>query len=180
MERGIGADKLKAVIRSLDTAAKKAGIKKLKVIVCGGLAVIAYGMTDRQTFDIDAEVEADFRVIEKLKKHLKLPAELTTDISRWSMVDIPPGYKERAVHLDIVETKNIEISFLSPIDLIMSKLRVFRDKDIEDAVFLVRKFKVKKSNILRASRQAIETSPPSTELLRFKKPLQHFIKIAYR
>ncbi|MBI5181676.1 MAG: hypothetical protein HZA06_02060 [Nitrospirae bacterium] len=179
MERGIGADKLKAVIRSLDTAARKAGIKKLKVIVCGGLAVIAYGMTDRQTLDIDAEVDADFRVIEKLKKNLKLPAELTTDISRWSMVDIPPGYRERAVPLNIVETKNIEVFFLSPIDLIISKLRVFRDKDIEDAVFLVRKFKIKKGDILRASRQAIEASPPSTELLRFKKTLQHFIKLAY-
>lgn len=179
MERGIGADKLKAVIRSLDTAAKKAGIKKLKVIVCGGLAVIAYGMTDRQTYDIDAEVDANFRIIEKLKKNLKFPAEISTDISRWSMVDIPPGYQDRAVRSDIIETKNIKVFFLSPIDLIISKLRVFRDKDIEDAVFLVRKFKIKKGDIIRASRQAIEASPPSTELLRFKKTLQHFIKLAY-
>lgn len=179
MERGIGADKLKAVIRNLDDAAKRAGIKKLKVIICGGLAVIAYGMTNRQTLDIDAEVDSDFRVIERLKKNLKLPAELTTDISRWSMVDIPPGYRERTVRLDIVKTKNIKVFLLSPIDLIISKLRVFRDKDIEDAIYLVKKFKIKKSEIIRASNQAVKTSPPSTELLRFKKTIQHFIKLAY-
>ncbi len=180
MERGIGADRLKAVIRKLDTAAKKVGIKKLKVIICGGLAVIAYGKADRATLDIDAEVDADFNVIEKLKRNLKFPAELTTDISRWSMVDIPPGYRDRVIHLDIVKTKHIDVFLLAPIDLIISKLRVFRDTDFEDAIFLVKKFKIKKSGIIRASKEAIASSPPSTELLRFKKTVQHFIKLAYR
>lgn len=180
MERSIGTDKLKTVIRAIDRAAQKAGAKDLRIIFCGGLAAIAYGLEERSTLDIDAEVDADFKIIEKIKKNISFPAELTTDISRWSMIDIPEGYRERTVPLNIVKTRNVNIFLLSPLDLIISKLRVFRDKDIQDAVFLVKKFNIKKSEILKASRQSIAQSPPSTELLRFKKSLQHFIKLAYK
>lgn len=179
MERSIGINKLKAVIQSIDSAACKAGVKNLRVIICGGLAAIAYGLEERSTLDIDAEVDADFKIIEKLKKNIRFPAELTTNISRWSMIDIPAGYRERVVPLNITETKNVNVFLLSPLDLIISKLRVFRDKDIHDAIFLVKKFNIKKSEILKASKQAIEQSPASTELLRFKKSLNHFLKLAY-
>jgi len=179
VERNTRINSLKSVIRALDTAAGKAGVKHLKVIICGGLAAIAYGMKDRETLDIDAEVNVTFDVIEKLKKSIKIPAELTSDISRWSMIDIPKGYRKRAVPYNLVETKHINVFLLAPLDLIISKLRVFRDKDIEDALFLIKKFKISKNDVLRASERAIKTSPASTELLRFKKTIEHFIKLAY-
>lgn len=175
MERSIGTDKLRPVVQAIDRAAQRAGVRDLRIILCGGLAAIAYGLEERITLDIDAEVDGDFKIIEKLKKSIKFPAELTTDISRWSMIDIPKGYRERAVPLTSVKTKNIKIFLLSPLDLIISKLRVFRDKDIQDASFLI-----KKSDILKAARQAIVQSPPSTELLRFKKSLRYFLKLAYK
>jgi len=180
MERSIRTDKLKSIVQSIDRAAKKAGIKDLRVILCVGLATIAYGMEERATLDIDAEIDADIKTIERLKKNIRFPAELSSDISRWSMIDIPEGYRDRVVPLDNVKTKNIRIFLLSPLDLIISKLRVFRDKDIEDAIFLVKKFGIKKSDILKASKQAIAQSPPSTELLRFRKSLQYFLKLAYK
>jgi|GEM_PF-3228696 len=180
MERSIGIDKLKSVIQTIDIAAQKAGVKELRIILCGGLAAIAYGLEERSTLDIDAEIDADFKTIEKLKKKIRFPAELSTDISRWSMIDIPEGYRERTVPLNLVKTKNIKIFLLSPLDLIISKLRVFRDKDIYDAIFLTRKFRIRKSEILKASKQAIAQSPPSTELLRFKKSLNHFLTLAYK
>lgn len=180
MERSIGIDELKTAIQSIDRATQKAGVRDLRIILCGGLAAIAYGLEERVTLDIDAEVDADFKIIEKLKKNIRFPAELTTDISRWSMIDIPKGYRERAVPLTTVKTKNINVFLLSPLDLIISKLRVFRDKDIQDAFFLIKKFHIKKSDILKASRQAIAQSPPSTELLRFKKSLRYFLKLVYK
>ncbi|RJQ41084.1 MAG: hypothetical protein C4550_02430 [Nitrospiraceae bacterium] len=180
MERSIGTDKLKPVIQAIDRAAHKAGVKNLRIILCGGLAAIAYGLEERSTLDIDAEVDADFKIIEKLKNNIRFPSELTADISRWSMIDIPEGYRGRAVPFNLVQTKSIKIFLLSPLDLIISKLRVFRDKDIADAVFLIKKFNIKKSEILKASKQSIAQSPPSTELLRFKKSLAHFIKLAYK
>ncbi len=150
------------------------------MILCGGLATIAYGIKNRSTLDIDAEVNADFKTIEKLKKHLIFPSALTTDISRWSMVDVPEGYRERTIPLKVVKTKNINVFLLSPLDLIISKLRVFRDRDIQDALFLISKFDIKKEDILKMSKVAIEHSPPSTELLRFKKSLRHFLRLAYK
>lgn len=180
MERGIGINKLKTVILDMDKAAQKAGIKGLQVILCGGLAAIAYGIKERTTLDIDAEIDADFKTIERLKKNIKFPAELSSNISRWSMIDIPAGYRERAVPLTIVKTKNIKVFLLSPLDLIISKLRVFRDKDIEDALFLIRKFDITKKDILKASRQAVRQSPPSTEILRFKKSLKYFLRLEYK
>jgi len=180
MERSIGTRELKKTILAINRAAEKAGIKNLRVILCGGLAAIAYGMKERATTDIDAEVNADFETIDKLKKNIKLPAELSADISRWSMIDIPEGYRERAIPFTEVQTSNIKVFLLSPLDLIISKLRVFRDKDIQDSVFLVKKFKIKRSDILKASKQSIAQSPPSTELLRFKKSLNHFLKLAYK
>lgn len=179
MERNHRINEIIDIIRILDLAAGKAGVNNLKVIICGGIAMIAYGMTERTTLDIDAEVEANFDVIEKLKKHIKLPVELTSDISRWSMIDIPKGYRERAVHFDAVKTKHINVYLLAPLDLIISKLRVFRDKDIDDAFFLVKKFGISKKDIQKASRLVIKSSPSSTELLRFKKIVDHFIKLAY-
>lgn len=179
MERGAGAGSLKSIIHALDRAAGEAGLAGVKIIVCGGLAAIAYGMSGRATLDIDAEVDADFEAIKKLKKGIEFPSEFTADISRWSMIDIPAGYRDRAVAYDSVKTKNINIFLLSPLDLIISKLRVFRDKDIEDAVFLVRKFGIKKSEVIKAADYAVRTSPASTELLRFKKMVDHFLKLAY-
>lgn len=180
MERSIGISQLKSIIRTIDLAAQKAGVKNLRIILCGGLAAIAYGLEERSTLDIDAEVNADFKIIEQLKKNIGFPAELTTDISRWSMIDIPEGYRKRAIAFDLVKTKNINVFLLAPVDLIISKLRVFRDKDIHDAIFLIKKFNIKKNDILKASRQAIAQSPPSTELLRFKKSLKHFLILAYK
>ncbi|MBI5664899.1 MAG: hypothetical protein HZC49_07415 [Nitrospirae bacterium] len=179
MERSARIGSLKSVIRALDIAAGKAGVNGLKVIICGGLAAIAYGMPERATLDIDAEIDTGYEVISKLKKGLEFPAEFTADISRWSMIDIPEGYRERAVPYNEVRTKHVHVFLLSPIDLIISKLRVFRDKDIDDAVFLIKKFRIKKSDILKAAEDAIKTSPASTEILRFKKMVAYFIKQAY-
>ena len=179
MERSDRMDSLKFVIQALDAVAGKAGVKGVRIIICGGLAVIAYGMTERATLDIDAEVDCDIEVIKRLKNAVKFPAELSADISRWSMIDIPEGYRERAVRYEAVKTKNIRVLILSPLDLIISKLRVFRDKDIDDAIYLAKKFGINKTDLLKAAEKAIKTSPPSTEILRFKKMVNHFIKVAY-
>lgn len=179
MERGSRIGGLKSVVRSLDAAAGKAGINGLRVIICGGLAMMAYGMPERTTLDIDAEVEADFEVIRKLREGLKFPAELSADISRWSMIDIPAGYRDRAVRYNSVPTKHIDVFLLSPTDLIISKLRVFRDKDIEDAIFLVNKTGIQREEILKAAEDVVKTSPPSTEILRFRKMVDHFLKLAF-
>lgn len=69
-------------------------------------------MPERSTFDIDAEIDADFKVIKKLKESLKFPAEFSADISRSSMIDLPAGYRDRVVPYKSVKTKHIDVFVL--------------------------------------------------------------------
>lgn len=50
MERSFGTFELKKIIQAIDKAALKAGVKSLRIILCGGLAAIAYGMEERVYF----------------------------------------------------------------------------------------------------------------------------------
>jgi len=65
---------------------------------------------------------------------------------------------------------------LSPVDLIISKLRSFRDVDINDSKYLVNKFNISIEEIRRAAEKAIETSPRSTDLFWFRKDIDLFEK----
>ncbi len=150
-----------------------------KVILAGGLAMIAYGMKGRDTYDLDGEVSVhDIRVIEKVSKKLKqegIVAELSDNISRWSMIDIPPDYRKRT--RPYKKIKGVEFHLLSPLDLIISKLRVFREIDIEDSKYLMKKFHITMNELKQEAERAISISPSSTELSIFRKNLGHFEKI---
>ena len=93
------------------------------------------------------------------------------------MIDIPEGYSNRVVPFKKFTTKNIKVFLLSPLDLVISKLRVFRDKDIQDALFLVKKYHIKKPGVLKASKQAALQSPPSTEIMRYNKNIKYFLTL---
>lgn len=169
----------KAIQLFLKEAANLAGGKKTKLIIAGGLAVNAYGMAERKTLDIDAEILTEnselIEQINKRFKELKIPVDISDNISRWGMVDIPPSYRERAKPYKKLGL--VELCLLSPVDLIISKLRIFRDIDIEDILFLAKKFKITFDEIKEEADLAISISPKSTELLFFKKNLQYLKKI---
>lgn len=163
----------------LREAARLAGNKKTKLIIAGGLAVNAYGMPERKTLDIDAEILSEnselIEQINKRFKELKIPVDISDNISRWGMVDIPPSYRERAKPYK--KLGSVELCLLSPVDLIVSKLRIFRDIDIEDILFLTNKFNITFDEIKKEADLAISISPKSTELLFFKKNLQYLRKM---
>lgn len=169
----------RAIELFLKEAARLAGGKKTRLIIAGGLAVSVYGMPERKTLDIDAEIiSEDSELIEKINKRfkeLKVPVDISDNISRWGMVDIPPSYRKRA--RPYKKLGSVELCLLSPIDLIVSKLRIFRDIDIEDILFLAKKFNITFNEIKKEADLAISISPRSTELLFFKKNLQYLRKI---
>ncbi|MBI3815675.1 MAG: hypothetical protein HY279_14560 [Nitrospinae bacterium] len=178
MERnGLSPIKLEDAIRDLADAFKG---RKVKFIFVGALAVKAYGHDNRVTYDIDAEVvmenKEDYNLMEKFIEDYMIrkgiPAHLTDNVSRWGMIDIPSGYRDRTKLFKKI--KDIEFHLLSPVDLVISKLRAFRDKDIEDSKYLVRKFNISIDEIKKAAEKAIETSPRSLELGNFKRNLNFF------
>lgn len=166
------------VERLIKVIRKRAGIKRTEVILAGGLAMIAYGKPKRSTFDLDAEIiTKDPALIERINYEFQdqgIPIDISDNISRWGMVDLPPGYRQRARLYKAAGP--IKILLLSPIDLIISKLRVMRDQDIEDIEYLSKKFNFPFGRIKKAAKAAISISPQSTELLFFKKNLEYLKK----
>lgn len=124
---------------------------------------------------MDAEIPSlTGRQLAKLLRYLEIPADLSSDVSRWGMIDLPPGYRSRS---KLIQRRGrITVCILSPLDLAMSKLRVMRESDIRDALYLIRRFKISRLQTRRAMNRMIRASIPSTDLFFFKKFMEGFLK----
>ncbi|MBI5701276.1 hypothetical protein HZC34_05490 [Candidatus Saganbacteria bacterium] len=148
--------------------------KPLKIILIGGLALHYYGMQGRTTIDIDAEVTGDIEPLLKFLKRKNIPADLGEEIGRWSTINMPSGYKKRAI--TIYKEGRLMVKVLNPLDFIISKLRRFTEEDFEDALFVVNKYKLKQKDIESTAKRAIKSSPKDITILAFKKNLKYFLK----
>lgn len=164
---------LKNVIEILKNYVNKENLS-LEVLLVGGLALHHYGMKNRATIDIDAEVKGDIEGLFNFLKSKQIPADLGEDFSGWSIVAMPDGYRERAIR--IFGDKKLTIKVLHPVDFIHSKIRRFTEEDIEDAIFVAKKFNIKIEEIEAAAADAIKKSPKDTVLFIFKKNLHIFLK----
>lgn len=154
-------------------AIEKTTRRPIEIILLGGLAMALYGRR-RKTRDLDAEIPAlTGGQLGRLLRHLEIPADLSKDVSHWGMIDLPPGYRRRAKRL--WRRGRITVRILAPLDLVMSKLRVMRETDIQDALYLIRRFKITRLQIRRAMNQMIRASIPSTDLFFFKNFMEGFL-----
>jgi hypothetical protein len=120
-------------------------VSELKFIVAGGMAVHIY-TGDRITYDVDAEFHHKLLIPENImvnfsfdgKKFNKLyfNYRYTTTLSL-----MHPDYIENSVPLD-VGINNFNVSILSPIDLIVSKIARLQPVDISDISKLINKFNI--------------------------------------
>lgn len=147
---------------------------RLRLILVGALALQHYGMRDRATFDLDAEVSGDLEGLFQFLKDHQIPADLGEDISGWSVIAMPPGYQDRAVTL--YEDAHLEVKALSPLDLIIAKLRRFTEEDIQDALFVAGKHSIRAEEIERAADSAIQFSAKDTALFLFRRNVQLFLE----
>lgn len=170
----MSAINLEGVIVLLKKFAKETK-NKLEIILVGGLALHYYGKKDKVTIDLDAEVTGNN--IEMLFSFLKskgIPAHISSNISRWSIIDMPANYTKRAIQ--IYNDKFLTVKVLDPVDFIIAKLRRFTEEDLGDALFVAKKFKIKPKNIRRSAEDAIKNSPRDTALLIFKKNIKIFLE----
>ena len=152
---------------------------QLDLTLLGGLALQHYGMQNRATIDVDAEVTTRtgrtsdlLELFQFLKAH-QIPSDLSENISGWSVVAMPPGYKDRTV--TIYQDLQLRVAVLSPLDFVISKLRRFTEEDIEDALFVARKYAVEPKEIEQAAEEAIAHSVRDTTLFLFRGNLRFFI-----
>ncbi len=148
--------------------------KPLHLILLGGLALDYYGMENRSTIDLDAEVDGDLESLFLFLKSQGIPSDLSENISGWSVIAMPPGYRKRVI--TFFKSEFLVICVLDPGDFVISKLRRFSEEDIEDALFVVKKYAIKADQVTRLAEAALEHSIKDTTLFLFKKNLKLFLK----
>jgi len=163
---------LKKILSLLKIFAKERE-NRIEVILLGGLALQHYGMQDRATIDVDAEVSVDLEKLFQFLKANQIPSDLSENISGWSVVAMPPGYRDRAI--TIYQNPCLRVAVLCPLDFIISKLRRFTEEDIHDALFIVKKFSILPEEIERAAHEAICHSVKDTALFLFQSNVRLFL-----
>jgi len=146
----------------------------VEVLLVGALALQAYGYQDRLTRDLDAEVVGPIEALTEFLSRHSIPADLTNNFSGWSVVAMPPGYRDRAT--DLVHQTNLRVRLLAPIDFVISKLRRGTDLDLDDAAFVAKRFHLTSDQIRTAAASATDASPKDTALFLFQKTVDLFCK----
>lgn len=149
--------------------------RPLQIILIGGLALHFYGRLNRITVDVDAEVKGDLEDLFHFLKAHHVPADLSENISGWSVIAMPSGYRERA--MTVYQDSLLEIKVLSPIDFIIAKLRRFTEEDIEDALFVARKYGIHSEDLQQLTEQVIKSSIKDTALILFRNNVQQFLEM---
>ncbi len=165
----LGLEKIIELLKEFTEESKNA----LEIILIGGLALHYYGSKERITVDIDAEVKGDVEKLVRFLKSKEIPSDLGENISGWSVINLPSLYRERAITIHKDELLTVKV--LHPLDFIMAKLRRFTDEDLEDALFVAKKFNLRQGDVKEAANSAIENSPADTALFIFKKNVELFV-----
>ena len=159
------------VIELLTNYTRETG-DSVEILLVGALALQAYGFQDRLTRDLDAEVVGSIEPLTEFLRQRSVPADLTTNFSGWSVVSMPPGYRDRAT--DLVNRTNLRVRLLAPIDFVISKLRRGTDLDIDDAAFVAKRWHLTADQIRQAAAAALAASPQDTALFLFRKTVDLF------
>jgi len=138
----------------------------------GGLALQVFGMTDRVTVGLDGELVGDVNPLVPYLQKRNVPADLGENMSGWSVVAMPPGYRERTTvfHRD----SGLTLRLLGAADFVIAKLRRGTDQDLDDAEFVAKKFSLEPSDIQASAERALAASPKDTALFLFNKTVEVF------
>lgn len=140
----------------------------IEIIIVGGLAMQAYGLSLRKTVDLDGEIKASdesyLKVIRELTKK-SVVCNISDNLDRWGVIPMPDGYRERSTVYH--QKTNLTVKILDPVDFVISMLRRGTEEDLQDAEEVVKHFNIRKSDI--ASRLKMISLPKDTESLLFKK-----------
>lgn len=167
----ITADRLIAL---LEQFVKTTG-QPIDLLLVGALAMQCYGLRERYTNDVDGELSGPLQPLVTFLTDEGVPADLTQDISGWSIVAMPPGYRARAT--DLVSHPGLRIRLLEPVDFVIAKLRRGIELDLDDALYVVHRFEISRTAIEQAAASAIAASPQDTALFLFRKTVELFCRL---
>ena len=162
---------LNQIVRDLGEYHRQTG-KAVDLLLIGGLALQAYGYSERVTVDVDGELVGELDPLMTFLHQRQIPADLGENISGWSIVAMPPGYRERTSVWH--EESGMRLRLLEPVDFIIAKLRRGTDQDLDDAEYVVTRYHVAPTDVQASAELAIKASPQDTALFLFKKTVQNF------
>jgi hypothetical protein len=145
------------------------------LVLIGGMAMLAYGHPSRATIDVDGELRAGVRSLKTFLSHHDIPANLGQSLSGWSVVAMPPGYRDRATAM--IDEPGFRLSLLAPVDFIVSKLRRGTEEDLADAAWIAERFHVTARQVRAAAEAALGASLEDTALFLFERTVHRFCQV---
>jgi hypothetical protein len=161
-----------SVVEIFKEIAKSTG-KSIEIILVGAQALPYYGVEARATMDIDAEiVRGDLEEVYFELKKRGFESDLSENISGWSVISLPKGYRDRAI--TIYQDDQLKVSVLSPYDFIIMKLRRGTEQDLEDCLNVALANQLSVEELDRYFENAISNSIKDTAILNFRLIYNHF------
>jgi hypothetical protein len=148
--------------------------RPVDLLLIGGLAMLAYGHPSRVTTDVDGELHEGVRSLKEFLSSHGIPANLGQSVSGWSVVAMPPGYRDRATVL--ITEPGLRVTLLAPVDFIIAKLRRGTDEDLDDAVWIATRYHVTAQKVRAAAEAALAASLEDTALFLFEYTVDRFCK----
>jgi hypothetical protein len=141
--------KLLDFLGEIDKALKQ----KIVVVAVGGTAMTLL-KTKSSTIDVDFTMPSEYYKEFEMAKKIVQPG-FRVDLFHDGVVFInmlPEDYLKRS-KLIRTKLKNIELHALHPVDIIITKIGRLDDRDEQDIEACVKKFKIKKSEIVKRAMQ---------------------------
>ena len=145
------------------------------ILIVGALALHTYGVSNRATRDVDAELSGPLTPLQEFLIRCQIPADLTQNFSGWSIVAMPPGYRERATVL--IDQQGLRVRVLAPLDFVIAKLRRGTELDLDDAELVARHYHLTAVDIQSAAERALAASPQDSTLFLFRRTVTNFCEI---
>ena len=154
------------------------GFAGITIRFVGGSAVGIF--TDRASYDIDFDYECpeeqSVELAEAISAFLterNISADFSEDATRWWVVSVR---KNRYEPVPVAQVKGITFQAANPLEVLVKKIHRFYDKDIEDALLLIKRFNIGFKDFLKTIHDAVIDSQPSHALYLFKKNAEVFIR----
>jgi hypothetical protein len=148
----------------------------IDIYLLGGCALIILGAS-RATQDIDFEIRgASDETIERIQQFCNdknIPVNFSEDAGMWGMISIN---NNRNTALPYSDFGKINVRILDPLDMSIGKIERFTDIDIQDIIFLIKKFSMKPEELLTVWAKALSKSTKSEKVFLFRKQVESFIK----
>lgn len=106
-------------------------------------------------------------------KEIGIIVEFAVDIERWGMTALF-HYREGAALYQ--KFGRLTVKIVDPLNIIAPKLARFIERDIEDAVILIQKFKIPRQGLLNHLEEVYQRSPASLEKGQLRGNIGRFLK----